>query len=99
MPTVIEGRSGTCSERRRTPFARRVWRIGLPVRLLLVSVLHRLLPGEADLAGPVDLEDLDVDDVALLQDVGDPLHALVGELGDVHEAVRAREDLHEGAEV
>ena len=48
------------------------------------SSLQRLLAGQADLARTVDLEDLDVDLVAFLEDVGHLADALVGELRDVH---------------
>ena len=63
------------------------------------ALLQRLLARQPDLARLVDLEDLDVDHVALFEDVGHLPHALVGELRDVHEAVGAGQDLDEGAEV
>src|SRR5574341_709256 len=65
--------------------------LGLPGRLG-----ERLLAGEADLAGAVDVDDLHHHLLALGEDVGDAPNLLVGELGDVDEAVGAREDLHEG---
>src|SRR5215211_4201197 len=46
----------------------------------------------------VDLEDLDLDVVARLDDLARVLHVVLGELGDVHEPFHALEDLHEGAE-
>src|SRR5581483_8198925 len=51
------------------------------------------------LARPVDLEDLDADLVALLEDVAHALDALARDLRDVEEPVGAGHDLHEGAEV
>src|SRR6185295_7903937 len=99
MPTVTEGRSGSSSDTTRTPFGSRVARIELRVDFLLIAFLEAVLARQADLTRLVDLEDLDRDHVALLEDVGDLAHALVGELRDVHQAVGAREDLHEGAEV
>src|SRR3954452_24804400 len=51
-------------------------------------------------AGPlgVDLEDLDLHVVARLDDLARVLDVVLGELGDVHEALDALEDLDEGAE-
>src|SRR6185503_14130723 len=46
----------------------------------------------------VDLEDLDLHLVAGLDDLARVLDVLLCELGDVHEALDALEDLHEGAE-
>jgi hypothetical protein len=46
----------------------------------------------------VDLQDLDLHLVAGLDDLARVLHVLLGELGDVHEALDALEDLDEGAE-
>src|SRR5215208_3845186 len=46
----------------------------------------------------VDLEDLDLHVVARLDDLARVLDVLLGELGDVHEALDALQDLHEGAE-
>ena len=63
------------------------------------GLAQRLLAREADLARLVDLEHLDVDHVALLEHVGHLLHALVGDLRDVQQAVGARHDLDERAEV
>src|SRR5690606_33498923 len=54
---------------------------------------------EADLAAAVDGDDLHQHLVALIEDVGDLLDALVGDLADVDQPVGAREELHEGAEV
>src|SRR5947207_3968096 len=99
MPTVVEVRSGRGSDSTRTPLASRVACMRLPLRLLLLRLLERFLAGQPDLSRLVHLEHLDRDDVALLEHVGDLAHALVGELRDVHQAVRAGEDLHEGPEV
>ena len=46
----------------------------------------------------VDLDDLDVDRLALRDDLARVLDVMLRELGDVHEALDAREDLDEGAE-
>ena len=46
----------------------------------------------------VDLEDLDLHVVAGLDDLARVLDVLLGELGDVHEALDALQDLHERAE-
>ena len=46
----------------------------------------------------VDLEDADLDVVARLDDLARVLDVVVGQLGDVHEALDAVEDLDEGAE-
>src|SRR4051794_30554454 len=47
----------------------------------------------------VDLEHLDLHDVAFLELVADALHALVRDLRDVHEAVASRQDRDERAKV
>src|SRR5450432_1866449 len=57
--------------------------------------LHR----QADAALLVDFEHLDLDDVAFLELVGNLLDALVGNLRDVDEAVLARQDGDERAEI
>ena len=46
----------------------------------------------------VDLEDLHVQLRARLDDLAGALHVVVGELGNVHEPLDARQDLDEGAE-
>src|SRR6185369_5711987 len=99
MPAVTEARSARLSETTRTPFGRRVDCMRLLLRFLRAPSLQRILAREPDLPRAIDLEDLDVDDVALLEDVGDLAHSLVGQLRDVHEAVGAGKDLDEGAEV
>src|SRR4051794_25047697 len=53
--------------------------------------------GEATPLG-VDLEDLDLHIVARLDDLARVLDVVLGELGDVHEALDALEDLDEGPE-
>src|SRR5690606_35892835 len=57
--------------------------------------LHR----QADAALLVDFQHLDLDHVAFAELVGDLLHALSGDLRDVHQAVLARQDGHERTEV
>src|SRR5690242_14165207 len=98
MPTVTDVRSGRRSERTRTPLARRVASMRLRLRPLLRVLLEGFLPGQADPSRLVDLEHLDVDDVAFLEDVRDLPDPFVGELRDVDEAVRPREYLDERAE-
>src|SRR5262249_18719567 len=46
----------------------------------------------------VDLDDFDVDRLALRDDLARVLHVVLGKLGDVHEPLDAGEDLDEGAE-
>src|SRR6185437_4460724 len=60
-----------------------------------VDVSHR----ETDPALAVDLQHFHADDIAFLQLVAHALDALVGDLRDVHQAVAARQDGHEGTEV
>src|SRR6185437_1802203 len=55
--------------------------------------------GQTDAALTVDFQHLHADDIAFFQLVTHALDALVGDLGDVHQAVAAREDRDEGAEV
>src|SRR5438552_15332802 len=98
MPTVAEVRSGRRSDSTRTPFGSRVSCMRLPLRLLLSLLLERFLAGEPDLPRLVHLEHLDRDDVTFLDDVGDLVHPLTGELGNVNQAVGARIDIYEGAE-
>src|SRR5689334_20715895 len=100
MPTVTEARSGSRSERTRTPLSRRVACMRLVLRLLVLPLLlERLLAGETDLPRAVDLEDLYRDHLALLEDVRDFSDPFVRQLRDVDETVGAGEDLHEGTEV
>src|SRR6266542_6221120 len=58
---------------------------------------ERLLARELDLAHRVDRDDLDRDFVAFLDHVGRLAHAIGRELRNVHQAVLAGQDLHEGA--
>ncbi len=60
---------------------------------------EQLAPREPDLAVAVDAEHLDLDGVALLEHVLDPLDARVRHLRDVQQAVGAGQDLDERAEV
>src|SRR4051794_36901573 len=57
------------------------------------------LAREANLAGLVDFDDSHFDLVAFLHVVGDDVHALVRDLGDVEQAVLIREHADEGAEI
>ena len=72
------------------------------MELLLIccsgEFLERVLAGEVDAALLVDLGDLDPHHVADLAGVLHLLDALVGQLGDVNQAVLAGSQLHEGAE-
>src|SRR5205085_6856648 len=99
MPTVTEPRSGSSCESTRTPLARRVACIRLPMRLAARSLFEAFLTRQANLPRLVDFEHLHVDDVAFAQNIGHLAHPLVRELRDVHEAVGAGHDLHERAEV
>src|ERR1700675_2696544 len=104
MPIVTEPRSGSSCDRTRTPLGRRVARMVMRGTALLPGLvtllwLERLLARESDLPRLVDLQHLHVDDVALLQHVGDFAHPLVCQLRDVHQAVRAGHDLDERTEV
>src|SRR5277367_2659584 len=60
-----------------------------------VHIAHRQT--HAPLA--IHLENLDPNHIAFLQLVADALHALFGDLRDVHQTVAARKNGHEGAEV
>src|SRR5215468_2401704 len=62
---------------------------------LLVDDLH----GQAHLAALVEAQELDLDLVAFLDDVGHLLHAARRELADVHEPVLGAEEVHERTEV
>src|SRR5215212_8487579 len=64
-------------------------------RLALLDALQR--EREAPPVG-VDLDHLHVHDVALGDDLARILDVVLRQLGDVHETLDAREDLHEGAE-
>src|SRR5438445_10765776 len=73
-------------------------------RALLLSIAaalfrERLLAGKPDLPGAVHRDDLHQHLVPFLEYVLDLLHPRVREIRDVHEAVGAREDLHERAEL
>src|ERR1700754_2143897 len=76
---------------------RRSLRLAVVLRLLVAveQRLHRQL----DAALLVGLEDLDANDLAFLQEVGDLLDALVRDLADVQQAVLAGQQVHERAEV
>src|SRR5439155_19019515 len=80
-------------------FARRllaVGTLGLEVLAgLLVDNLHR----EPGLAAIIEAEQLDLDLVAFLDDVGGLLHARRSELADVDQTVLGAEEVHERAEL
>src|SRR3990167_2663152 len=57
------------------------------------------LHGQLDAALFIRLQHLDLDDLALGQVIGDLLHALMGDLADVQQAVLAGQQVDEGAEV
>src|SRR5467141_4241881 len=61
----------------------------------LIDGLHR----QPRLAAIVEAEQLDLDLVAFLDDVGGLLHAVARELADVDEAVLGAEEVHERAEL
>src|SRR6185437_1386595 len=61
----------------------------------LIDHLHR----QPRLAAIVEAEQLDLDLVAFLDDVGGLLHPVGGELADVNEAVLGAEEIHERAEL
>ena len=65
----------------------------------LVEIFQRGFAAETDLAGAVDVDDLDRDVVAFLADVGDFADAVVGHLGDVEQTFLSGQDFHESAEV
>src|SRR5437660_839549 len=60
------------------------------------QLLDRRLAAQVEPALAVDLDRLDGDLVADVADLLDPLHAVVGELGEVDEAVLVRQHLDEG---
>src|SRR5688572_9845220 len=62
-------------------------------------VLQQGLAAEADLAGGVNVDDLHHDLFAFLQLVAHVLHAMVRDLGDVQQPVRARHDFDERTEI
>src|SRR2546421_5089756 len=79
-------------------FARRGLGLLLGLEVLagdLVDRLHR----QPRLAAIVEAEQLNLDLVAFLDDVGGLLHAVRRELADVDEAVLGAEEVHEGAEL
>ena len=65
---------------------------------VLELVLHALDAEREAAALGVDLEDLHAHGLAGLDDLARVLHVVLGELGDVHEALDPVHDLHEGAE-
>src|SRR6185312_6821279 len=65
---------------------------------LQLGSIHRF-HAEADAALPIHFQHLDPDHIAFLELVADALDTLFGDLRDVHQAVAARQDGDEGAEV
>src|SRR4051812_17378065 len=79
-------------------FALRRFRLLLGLEVLaggLIDHLHR----QPRLAAVVEAEQLDLDLVAFLDDVGGLLHARRSELADVDQAILGAEEVHEGAEL
>src|SRR5215210_6058304 len=76
----------------------RLERLPVGARLHLVGLLDALEREREAAPVGVDLDDLDVDDIALGDDLARVLDVVLRELGDVHEALDARENLDEGAE-
>src|SRR5438309_6711649 len=82
------------------PLSRRRLRLlARTVADVLAGRLVDLLHAELDLAAIVEAEDLDLDRVADVDDVGDLADALRRKLADVDEAVLGAEEVHEGTEV
>src|SRR6185312_1680161 len=73
-------------------------RLGLPGDVLAGGLIDRL-HAELDLAAIVHADDLDLDEIADLDDIGDGLDPLGRQLADVNEAVATAEEVHEGAEI
>src|SRR5215475_9102488 len=61
--------------------------------------LQRFFAAQTNLALPIDFENLDHHLVALFEYVANFAHAFRGKLRDVHQAIRAGQDLNEGAEL
>src|SRR5471030_2156049 len=99
-PPFCYSHFATRHSRRSLPggFALRGFRLLLGLKIFaggLVDHLHR----QPRLAAVVEAEQLGLDLVAFLDDVGSLLHAVGGELADVDEAVLGAEEVHEGAEL
>src|SRR3546814_5226543 len=67
--------------------------------LLLLLDAADGLDGQAQAALVVGLDDLDADLLADLEHIVDVGDAVVGDFGDVQQAVAARQHLHDGAEI
>ena len=63
------------------------------------GLLEGLFSTESDLTLPVDFEDFDHNFITLFKHVRDPPDALRSKLGNVNQAIGARENLDEGAEI
>src|SRR5260370_5307619 len=81
------------------PSRRRLRFLERPVADILAGRLIDLLHAELDLAAIVKAEDLDLDLVAHLDDIGDLADALRRQLADMDETVLGAEEVHEGAEI
>src|SRR5215813_13754098 len=72
--------------------------LGLPGDVFAGRLVDRL-HAELNLAAIVHADDLDLHEIADLDDVAHGLHALGRQLADMHEPVAAAEEVHEGAEI
>src|SRR4029077_9133234 len=70
-----------------------------PVAEILAGLLVDLAHAELDLAAIVEAEDLDLDGVADLDDVGHLADALRRQLADMNQPVARAEEVHESAEI
>src|SRR6202043_2539989 len=70
-----------------------------PVAKVLAGFLVDLAHAELDLAAVIEAEDLDLDRVADLDDVGHLADALRRQLADMDEAVARAQEVHESAEI
>src|SRR5437762_1715188 len=70
-----------------------------PVAEILAGLLVDLPHAELDLAAVVEAENLDLDLIADLDDIGDLADPLRRQLADMDEAVARTEEVHKGAEI
>src|SRR6266849_9869617 len=75
------------------PSRRRLRFLARPVADVLAGRLIDLLHAELDLAAIVEAEDLDLDRVAHLDDVGDLADALLSQLADVDQPILRAEEI------
>ena len=113
MPTATERTCGIASVTSRMPFGQHALAVALrhygaprargDLELLLLGerglIAQRRLAREPHLAVAVDLDDLDRHDVALGEHVAHGADAVLRDLRDVEQPLRARDHLHEGAEL